>query len=256
LLHAEQGYGDTLQFCRYVPRVQALGATIILEVQPPLVSLLQGQFPGVTVIAHGQPLPAFDLHCPLMSLPLAFKTQLDSIPADIPYLQARPERIAAWGERLGPRQRPRIGVVWSGNPAHKNDHNRSLPLSQLEQLLQLPYDWHILQKDIQPGDQDTLRSLPQLQDHRPELTDFDATAGLLSHMDLLISVDTAVAHLAGSLGKPLWLLLPYLPDYRWLLDRPDSPWYPSFTLYRQPAMGDWGTVVEDLRRRLPAGEWA
>ena len=251
LLHAEQGLGDTLQFCRYVPMVGRVGGRIILEVQPLLQEFLQQQFSQLEVLAYGDPLPDFDLHCPLMSLPLAFRTELDSIPADIPYLSARPERIAAWGERLGPRQRPRIGLVWSGNPAHKNDHNRSLRLSQLETLLESPYDWHILQKDIQPEDEATLKRLPQLQDHRHDLTDFDATAGLLSHMDLLISVDTSVAHLAGSLGKPVWLLLPYMPDYRWLLDRPDSPWYPSFTLYRQPAIGDWASVLQQVQQQLP-----
>jgi len=255
VLHNEQGFGDTIQFVRYVPAVAALGARVILQVQPALVPLLQG-FPGVAeLVAEGDPLPAFDCHCPLMSLPLAFRTSLATIPP-APYLRADPERSAAWRARLDASPtgggRPRIGVAWSGSTWHRNDRNRSLKLEQLGPLLAGDASFVCLQKDLREADRATLAALPQLLDVSGELASFADTAALIDNLDLVISVDTAVAHLAGALGKPVWLLLPYSPDWRWLLARADSPWYPGMRLFRQPAMRDWGGALAELGAALAA----
>jgi tetratricopeptide (TPR) repeat protein len=254
LVYPEQGLGDYLQFCRYAPLVEALGAKVILEAPPVLVPVLATLPGNITIIATGEPLPPYDALCPVMSLPLAFKTTIDTIPATVPYLATNPAKVAEWQGRLGPRTQPRIGLVWSGNPTHKNDHNRSLRFDQLEPLLELPYEYHCLQKDIREEDRIILQRHPQVQLHADNLRDFSDTAALVDAMDLVISVDTSVAHLAGALGKPLWLLLPYMPDYRWMLDRSDSPWYPTARLFRQPEIGDWDKVVTEVQYLLPT--WA
>jgi len=252
LLHAEQGAGDTFQFLRYVPLVAALGATVVLEVLPGLRAAMAGFDGAAVVIERGEALPAFDLHCPLLSLPLAFATELDSIPAEVPYLAAPPDRVATWRARLGPRAGKRVGVVFSGNPAHPDDQRRSIPLVQFARLLSpaAGHEFHILQNEIRPGDRFALELLPQVRDHSGGITDFADTAALVSLMDLVVSVDTAVAHLAGALGWPVWTLLPFRPDWRWMTGRDDSPWYPTMWLFRQPRAGDWESVLEAAAGRL------
>jgi len=243
LLHAEQGLGDTIQFCRYATLVSALGATVILGVQPELRPLL-ADLPGVAdVVDRTAAPPLFEYCCPLMSLPGALGTTLDSVPADIPYLRAPAGHVAAWQTRLGPRRGPRVGLVWSGNPNHRNDHNRSIPLALLEPVLARAPAWHALQKDVRPEDVPALAMAGTIRFHGPELADFSDTAALVMAMDLVITVDTAVAHLAGALGRPAWLLLPYAPDWRWMLGRDSTPWYPTMRLFRQTEPGDWASVL-------------
>jgi tetratricopeptide (TPR) repeat protein len=249
LLHAEQGYGDTIQFVRYVPHVVALGARVILEVQAELASLMAASLP-VEVIAHGDPLPAFDLQCPLMSLPLALRTALDAIPADSPYLIAPPRDGAHRPAAPEPGRPPRIGLVWAGDPLHKNDLNRSMPLSLLRPLFDVPrLEFVSLQQEIGAQDAALARSLPRLVLAGP-FADFAATAAAIAPLDAVVAVDTAVAHLAGALGKPLYLLLPYGADFRWLRARADSPWYPTARLFRQHAFGDWERAIDALCQEL------
>jgi Flp pilus assembly protein TadD len=252
LLHADEGFGDAIQFARYVPMVAALGARVILEVQPPIQQLL-AEVSGVATCV-GRPSAAslaFDLHCPLGSLPLALKTRLDTIPSAEPYLPAPPvARVKAWEDRLGARNRFRVGLVWSGNPAHKNDHDRSIALDALAPLLDCDVQFVSLQKGPRDRDQAFLGERPDIVDLTEQLTDFSDTAALISCLDLVISVDTSVAHLAGALGAPVWTMLPFNPDWRWLLDRSDSPWYRSMRLFRQPKRGDWASVVDHVRLEL------
>jgi tetratricopeptide (TPR) repeat protein len=246
LLHSEQGLGDSLQFCRYAPMTEALGAKVLLETQQPLVSLLSTLGESIHIIAAGDPLPEFDYQCPLMSLPLAFKTRLDTIPAKIPYLKADLHKQKQWQDRMGAKNRPRIGLAWSGRKEHLNDHNRSVPLDVLAPLLDLDFEFHCLQKDIRPTDRELLGKYPQIRLYEENLKDFSDTAALLSEMNLVISVDTSIVHLAGALGKPVWILLPFAPDYRWLTEREDSPWYPTARLFRQPRIGDWTSVIAKI----------
>ena len=240
LLYAEQGLGDTLQFCRYVPVLQALGARVSLAVQAPLVSLLAGQWPDVPVAESFADVSGFDLATPLMSLPLALGTTLETIPASVPYIQVTNAAPAAASGR------PRVGLVWSGSAGHKNDKNRSMALSVLAPLFELPVDWVCLQPDVRESDRAWLAAHPEVVLNQPALTDFAETARIIAGLDWVVTVDTAVAHLAGALGKSVWLLLPTEPDYRWLLERTDSPWYPTARLFRQTARGDWAGVVQRL----------
>ncbi|KFL53760.1 hypothetical protein JM78_09510 [Burkholderia pyrrocinia] len=250
LLYPEQGLGDTLQFCRYVPLVKALGARVVLETPVELKALF-ATLDGVdTLVARGEPLPPFDLHCPLLSLPLEFRTDLASIPADVPYLAADPARVARWRERLGASTRPRIGLVWSGNPLHLNDRNRSMTLADLLQLFDDRYEWISLQKVVRDEDRPVLDA-SAVRFVGDDLADFADTAALTALMDGIVSVDTSVAHLAGALGRPLALMIPHTPDFRWLLERDDSPWYPSARLFRQPEGGQWAPVVERIAADLP-----
>lgn len=250
LLHAEQGYGDTLQFCRYVADVVCLGGRVLLEVQKPLRSLLQGLAGVHQVVVPGEALPVFDLQCPLLSLPLAFNTSLATLPAAAPYLRASPEKIAQWQGKLGPRTGPRVGLVWSGSSGHQNDRKRSIALAQFLTLLPEGIQAVSLQKDLREADQQVLQSRPDVIHFGEALTDFSDTAALCELVDVVVSVDTSVAHLAGALGKPVWVLLPVNPDWRWLLARADSPWYPSARLFRQGVCGQWGDVLSDVRQAL------
>lgn len=258
LLHSDEGLGDAIQFSRYAPLVAAAGARVILEVQDALHPLLTG-IEGVALCLpkSASPLPDFDLHCPLSSLPLAFGTMLETIPP-APALPHLPEDLVqVWQARLGPREKPRVGLVWSGNPTHSNDRNRSIPLRSLSVILvDIDASFVSLQKDPRPEDAAVLRAQREILDPTEHLTDFVQTAALISCLDLVITVDTSVAHLSGALRRPTWVLLPFTPDYRWLLGRDDSPWYPTVRLFRQTAPRDYASVLkrvrEELRRALPA----
>ena len=249
LLHAEQGLGDTIQFCRYAKLVKALGARVILEVPKALLGLLSGLEGVDELIEKGKALPAFDCHCPLLSLPLAFKTDLTNIPSPKPYLAASSQKTAEWAQRLGAKSKPRVGLVWSGSTAHKNDPNRSLTLQQLLPHLPGCCEYVSLQKEVREVDVQVLEG-SGIGHYEQHIKDFVDTAALCQLMDLVISVDTSVAHLAGALGKTTWVLLPYAPDWRWLLDRDDSPWYESVKLYRQDASREWLSVLETLEGDL------
>jgi len=250
LLHSELGLGDTILFCRYATRVAAAGAKVVLEVQPALLPIMIGLEGVALALPRGAPLPAFDAHCPLMSLPLAFKTDLATIPSGVPYLGSDAERVAAWIERLGTYDRPRVGLVWSGSVMLKNDR-RSMPLAQMVALLSSWAQWVSLQKDVPEADAALLASRSDLLHVGDALHDFAETAAVLTLMDLVITVDTSVANLAGAMGKPVWILLPHNPhDWRWMLERRDSPWYPTARLFRQPSPGDWASVIERVREEL------
>ena len=250
LLHAEQGLGDTIQFVRYAPLLAARGATVVLEVQQPLVRLLT-RLPGVAaMVARKAPLPRYDYHCPLLSLPFACTTTLATIPAEIPYLAAADADVASWRALLP--QRRRIGLVWSGERSHDNDLNRSIRLETLAPLLDLPGIAFVsLQHEVREEDAALLQGRSDaLLPIGPKFKDFADTAAVIAALDAVIAVDTAVAHLAGAMGKPLFLLLPFAADFRWLRERADSPWYPTARLFRQPQFGDWDSVVKILRQEL------
>jgi Glycosyltransferase family 9 (heptosyltransferase) len=252
LLHAEQGFGDTLQFVRYAPAVAASGAKVILEVQRELVRLLSGLEGVEAVIGRGETLPPFDLHCPLLSLPLACRTELQTIPGPVPYLEPAADDVRQWRELL-PQGRPRIGVVWSGDPSHDNDVNRSIPLKMLAPLFDRPdVDFVSLQHKVRDEDQAALRDHENLSSCGRGFRDFADTAAVMANLDAVISIDSAVAHLAGAMGKPLLLLLPLGADFRWLRERTDSPWYPTARLFRQPQFGDWSSVIESVTQELRA----
>ncbi len=258
LLHAEQGLGDTIQFCRYAPLVAQRGAHVILEVQKPLRELMNTLPGAIQVVSKGDPLPEFDYHCPLLSLPLAFATRLETIPSAAPYLSAPESKIRVWVERLGEQAKPRIGVVWAGNPrkelpgANRIDSQRSVSFDLLAPLFQLTgCDFYSLQKGGDAVQQ--LRASPwrhAIIDWTDDLRDFSDTAALIEHLDLIISVDTSVAHLAGALGKPCWLLNRYNTCWRWLADREDSPWYPTTRLFRQDATRQWDPVIARVAAAL------
>jgi tetratricopeptide (TPR) repeat protein len=250
LLHAEQGLGDAIQFCRYAPLVAERGAAVVIEVQPVLAALMASLKGPAQVVARGDPLPHFDLHCPLMSLPLAFGTRLDTVPAAVPYLAADAAQAAGWRARLAGFQGVKIGLVWAGSPrprlrqASIVDRRRSLRLARLAPLAAVPGAVFV---SLQKGDAAAEAAMPPadmtLLDWTAELQDFAATAALIEALDLVIGVDTAVIHAAGALGKPVWVLNRFDTDWRWLLDREDSPWYPTLRLFRQPGFGDWESVI-------------
>ncbi len=248
-VHCEQGLGDTIQFYRYGKLLTQRGAKVVMSVQEPLCSLLRPIGPNIQILnAHEIP-TAFDYHCPLMSLPLAFGTTLETVPSEPAYIVADAQRSKAWDTRL-PRTKLRIGIVWAGNAKHRNDRNRSIALSALAPLLSADAQWISLQKELRAGDADLLAGLPQIARCGEELTDFSDTAALLDRLDLIITVDTSVAHLAGAMGKPVWILLAFNTDWRWLADRDESPWYPSARLFRQDELGSWDNVVARLGAAL------
>ena len=250
LLHSEQGLGDTIQFFRFVPQVLALGAEIILQVPKPLTRLFATTNLPVTLIAKDDSPPHFEAYCPLMSLPYTLKTCVETIPADIPYLTADEHKVSEWKKRLGSDERIRVGLVWSGAKDHENDANRSIELDQLLAMLDLPVAWHSLQKEYRESDMQLLKQESRIQRHEVDLHDFADTAALIEALDLVISVDTSVAHLAGAIGKKVWILLPHIPDYRWMLDRDDSPWYPTAKLFRQNETREWRNVLSRVKIEL------
>lgn len=257
LVHAEQGLGDTIEFVRYMALLCEAGARIVLEVQPHLVALcrrLEGVAEVVDAkdVANGARVPAFDLHVPLMSLPLVFGTTLETIPGRSPYIAPDTERLARWTERLGARTCPRVGLVWRGNPRHDADAWRSMPFEQMHQMLVPGIDFVSFQKDTPPGELAALAADTRIRSVADALDDFEDTCAAIACCDVVISVDTAVAHLAGAMGKPVWIALPHRAEWRWMRDRTDSPWYPSAVLLRQERQGDWSSLIGALRERLAA----
>jgi tetratricopeptide (TPR) repeat protein len=253
LLHADEGIGDAFHFARYIPMVANLGARVIVAVDKPACSLMSRLSGVAECIPKTIPaLPAFDVHCHISSLPLAFQTTLETIPSAVPYLpMPADDRVKEWERRLGSHDKFRIGLVWSGNAGHINDHNRSMPLRELTRILDLDATFVSLQKDPRDRDKEAL-SGSDIVDMTESLSDFGETSAVISCLDLVISVDTSVAHLAGGLGCPVWILLPYTPDYRWLLDREDSPWYPTARLFRQTETREWSGVLDRMRIELGA----
>jgi len=250
LIHAEQGLGDTIHFARYATPLARAGARVIVQAAPALAAVLASVEGATSVVASGDRLPRFDLHCPLASLPLACKTDLGGIPADIPYVAAPADRLAKWRERIDGLARPRIALAWSGSAAHANDRHRSIALSRLAPLLASAGARFVsVQRDVRGGDAPMLASAP-VAHVGDELADFADTAAVLALCDLTISVDSAVAHLAAAMGRPTWILLPFSPDWRWMLEREDSPWYPTSRLFRQPAIGDWQSVIARVKSEL------
>jgi tetratricopeptide (TPR) repeat protein len=254
LVHNEQGFGDTLQFVRYVDECKKKGARVVLRVQNELLALFTGYRGADAVIGMRDEVPPFDYHCPLLSLPFALKAHASPIPAETPYLHADETRRESWRERLAGERRPRIGIAWSGSRTHVNDRRRrSMQLEEWVTLFESDASFVSLVKDVREDDRETLRALNAsgtLRDVSDSLASFADTAALIAELDLVICIDTAVAHLAGALGKPVWILLPYSPDWRWLLNRTDSPWYPSARLFRQADRNDWAPVLAQVRAAL------
>ena len=250
VLNAEQGMGDVIQFARYAPLVASRGAEVILAV-PRALKALMATVPRVSlVVANGDALPDFDLYCPLMSLPLVFGTELETVPADVPYMWPFADRLAAWRPRLPDSGRVRVGVCWAGNPDFGNDRHRSIALERFARLFSVPgIDFVSLQKDVSPAEAALLEHHGILQLGQ-QFADYADTAAVLAMLDLVVAVDTSVAHLAGAMGKATALLVAFSPDWRWLLDRTDSPWYPTMRIFRQRAIGDWDELIERLRREL------
>ncbi len=258
LLWAEQGLGDTLQFARYLPQLQMLAGHVVVAVPDLLLGLMQGSFPGVEVVStKGMKELDYKLHAPLLSLPCLLGTTLDKIPETVPYLKIEHSVLVRWrGKIRGGVKKNRIGLVWSGNPAHRNDARRSMDLSLFQPLFEIEYfSFYSLQKGEKESDLEKL-PLPfdsvRIENLAPKLDSFEDTAAVVSFLDLIISVDTSVAHLAGALACPTWLLLPFDADWRWMLERDDSPWYPTMRLFRQSRPGNWESVIDDVRHCLQA----
>jgi tetratricopeptide (TPR) repeat protein len=251
LVHGEQGLGDSIQMLRYVSLLSARGAKVLLEVPRPLAAIA-ASIPGVAaVLQKGDVLPRFDMQCPLMSLPLAFHTTVETIPSNVPYLYTPPVKRETWARRLGAKLKPRVGLVWSGNPEHTNDYNRSIPLERFMPLLEFEAEFHSLQKEYRDHDAPVLHANPRIKDWSASLDDFSDTAGLIEALDLVIAVDTSAAHLAGALGKEVWILLLHAPDFRWLLNREDSPWYSGAKLFRQSSpIEEWPQVIARVKEAL------
>jgi Flp pilus assembly protein TadD len=252
LLHAEQGFGDTIQLVRYLPLVSSRGAKVVVECQDELLPIFQ-RLPGdYRWVRFGQELPAFDVHCPLASLPMVFGTTLQTIPEQTPPLGAADDRIALWRERMGPTDaRPRVGICWAGNATFNGDHTRSVKLEQLHDLLAIEkFKFFSLQKGVPAERIQEIGFDKRLIDLGSEFNDFADTAAVIALCDLIVTTDTSVPHLAGAMDKNVWVMLQYVPDWRWLLDREDSPWYPSARLFRQTALGDWDGVIARVARAL------
>jgi FKBP-type peptidyl-prolyl cis-trans isomerase 2/predicted negative regulator of RcsB-dependent stress response len=252
LLHAEQGLGDTIHFIRYAPLVAERGAKVIFECQKELVSLLEAVRGIYQVIERGAQLPEFDVHCPLLSLPLVFGTTLENIPSAVPYITINSSLIQKWQNKLlSDNSKLKIGLAWSGDMGMRDDQNRSCSLEIFSRLAGID---DITFYSLQKGEAAEQAKKPpegmNLVDYTEEIYDFLDTAAFIENLDLVICVDTAVAHLAGAMGKPVWTLIPFVPDWRWMLDREDSPWYPTMKLFRQPDRGDWAPVIAKLSEEL------
>ena len=248
LIHSEQGLGDSLQFCRYITLMHNLGCQIYLEVERPLISIMRTLLPASCIFEKNSELPDFDFHCPMLSLPLAFKTNIDSIPCKTPYLSACDTHKKFWRNRLGAKTKPRFGIVWQGNPAHMNDTKRSIALKKLIDYLSPDFEWFSLQKGVTKSDLNIIKSSVKLHHFGEEIGDFCSTAGLCDALDAVVSVDTSLAHLAGAIGKPVHILLSYNADARWHENRSDTPWYPTATLFRQNGNNDWaGPLARSMK---------
>jgi tetratricopeptide (TPR) repeat protein len=246
LLHADQGLGDALLACRYLPKVAALGAKVILEVQSPLKSLLGGLEGVSMLIGRGEAIPHFDVHCPLMSLPLAFKTTIETIPSMVPYITVPQYAIEKWRSKLS-AQELKVGIAWAGNPDFDGDRDRSILLENILPVTRIDgIKYFSLQKDLRHGDDELLNANPDIMRVDKEIKDFEDTAAIIMSLDLVISSDTSIVNLAGALGRSVWVLLPFIPDWRWLLDRDATPWYLTARLFRQRNVGDWATVLDDV----------
>lgn len=250
VLSSEQGLGDTIQFIRYARLVAERGGRVIARVPPELMQVLSGVEGVSELMLDTGALPDFDFQCSLLSLPLAFRTTLATIPSASAYLKSDPARLAHWKQQLGARTKPRVGIVWRGRAGHVNDHNRSIALAALVDFLPAGFDYISLQKEMPEADAAVLAAHPQIRHFEEELRDLSDTAALCELMDVVVCVDTSVAHLSAALGRPTWILLPFVPDWRWLLDRDDSPWYPTAKLYRQGADRQWKGVFERVRADL------
>lgn len=250
LISAEQGLGDTIQFCRYAPILAQQGIDVSLEVPECLYKLMHSLHSDIRIFSKGKSSPNFDWHISLLSLPYILSTTTKTIPHNTPYLSADPTHIARWSAlSMFNDKRPKIGIVWAGNPKHENNHNRSVALRFLEPLFKLPYTFYCLQKEVsqQDGEYCAMHGIHTLNN---QLHDFSDTAAAVSLMDLVISIDTSVAHLAGALNKPLWVMLPFMPDWRWMLQREDNLWYPSARLFRQTIPQEWESVIERIKKAL------
>jgi tetratricopeptide (TPR) repeat protein len=253
MLLGEQGFGDVIQFCRYAPLLAARGGTVIVAVSVHLKSLIASVSGASLVLGSQDALPDFDVCARLLSMPHAFRTRIDSIPATIPYLRPSDAVLSRWRERIRPGSRPKVGIAWAGSPHHHNDRHRSIGLrALLPAFAQAGVQLFSLQKDLRDGDAELLRACGHITHLGDELASFDDAAAIVSTLDLVVAVDTALAHLAGALGKPVWILLPFIPDWRWLIDRPDSPWYPTARLFRQQRLGDWDAVIAGVAGELSA----
>jgi tetratricopeptide (TPR) repeat protein len=251
LVHSEQGFGDVIQFVRYLPRLKARGGRVVFEAFPTLAPLM-ASLPGADqVVRRDEALPPFDLHCPLLSLPLALG-EPEPLAFTGHYLKADPARVSAWAERLGPKRGPRVGLIASGSRTHRKDALRSIPFETFAGALPAGPEYHLLQKDVRETDRAALAARPDIAIWDEALADFGDTAALCDLMDLVVSVDTSVAHLAGALGRPVWVLLPVEPDWRWGLYSETTPWYPQMRLYRQSSLRDWSDPLDRLERDLSA----
>ena len=250
-VHWEQGLGDTIQFCRYAKLLKVRGAkNVVMSVQEPLYQLLKQMSPEIQVVNQDDIPTTFDWHCPLMSLPLALGATLEAIPSEPRYIVSDERLRQTWNVRLPQRIKPRIGIVWRGGTKHKNDHNRSIDLPTLVPLFSTNAHWISLQKELRHSDLPLLQEPYQIVSYGEELKDFSDTAAVIDLLDLVITVDTSVAHLAGAMGRQVWILLPYNSDWRWLLDRDDTPWYPSARLFRQDNTRPWENVIARVHAAL------
>jgi hypothetical protein len=249
-IHCEQGLGDTIQFSRYAKLLAQRGANVVMSVQEPLRALLKHMDPAVQIVTGDQVPSLFDYHCPLLSLPLAFGTTLQTIPSERRYIVSDEALRRSWNARLPSATKKRIGFAWRGNPTHRNDQNRSIDLGAFAPLFVTDSHCIALQKGLAPGDAAFLAARPQVVCLGDQLQNFSDTAAVIDDLDLVIAVDTSVAHLAGAMGKPVWILLPFNADWRWLTVRDDSPWYPTARLFRQAKIDSWTDTIERVRAAL------
>lgn len=250
-VHGEQGFGDTIQFCRYLPLLATRGARVVFMAQPELRGLLAASSLKCELFVPGDAVPKFDFDIPLMTLPAAFATTVETVPAATPYLSVPVDKAARWDLIVDSPSRRRVGLAWSGRRSHRDDHLRSLQIEMLAPLFAIDAEFHVLQTDMTDAERRFLAGRARLFDL--PVRDFGDAAAHVAATDLVITVDTSIAHLAGALGKPVWILLAHAPDFRWMLNRADSPWYPTARLLRQPDFGAWDQVVEEVVRRLRGG---